>query len=204
MFLSATPMYDVDGAFAGSFVMFVDVSERRRMQQAFEESEKRQARLGRSQRLDAIGKLTGGIAHDFNNLLTVIMGNEGAVLPGGSETILVVEDDDAVRELVTDQLRRLGYRVLAAGNGPSARDILYGGEKVDLLFTDVMMPGGVTGTELAAEAERQLPSLKILLTTGYSEAPSLDSARRAVALLRKPYRTRELARTVRETLDTAA
>jgi PAS domain S-box-containing protein len=128
---------------------------------------------------------------------------EGAPMPGGSETILVVEDDAALRELVTDQLKALGYRVLVAGNGPTARNILYGGEKVDLLFTDVLMPGGVTGTELAAEAERQLPGLRILFTTGYSEVPTLKNSRRGVALLRKPYKTRELARTVRDMLDAA-
>jgi CheY-like chemotaxis protein len=129
---------------------------------------------------------------------------EGTPLPGGSETILVVEDDPAVRELVTEQLKGLGYRVLVAGNGPTARNILYGGEPVDLLFTDVKMPGGLTGTELAAEAEQQLPKLKILFTTGYSEVPALKTAGRGAALLRKPYKTRELAHTVRATLDAAA
>ncbi len=128
-------------------------------------------------------------------------GTDGAPLPGGRETILVVEDDPAVRELVTDQLKGLGYRVLVAGNGSTARNILFGGEKVDLLFTDVMMPGGITGTQLAAEAEKQIPNLRILFTTGYSEVPALANARRGVALLRKPYKSRDLARTVRETLD---
>jgi PAS domain S-box-containing protein len=129
---------------------------------------------------------------------------EGAPLPGGRETILVVEDDPAVRDLVTDQLRALGYRVLVAGNGFTARNILYGGETVDLLFTDVMMPGGITGAELAAEADERIPGLKILFTTGYADVPALANARRGVALLRKPYKIRDLARTVRETLDTAA
>ncbi len=128
----------------------------------------------------------------------------GTPLPRGRETILVVEDDPAVRDLVTDQLTTLGYRVLVAGNGSTARNILYGGEAVDLLFTDVMMPGGISGTQLAAEAEQRLPALKILFTTGYSEVPALANARRGMALLRKPYKTRDLARTVRETLDTAA
>src|SRR5262249_21749231 len=126
---------------------------------------------------------------------------DGTPLPKGHETILVVEDDPAVRELVTDQLKGLGYRVLVAGNGSTARNILFGGEKVDLLFTDIMMPGGVSGTELAAEAEKDLPGIRVLFTTGYSEAPSLSSAGRSVALLRKPYKTRDLARIVRETLD---
>jgi len=115
----------------------------------------------------------------------------------------VVEDDAAVRELVTDQLKALGYRVLVAGNGTTARNILFGGDKVDLLFTDVMMPGGITGTQLAAEAEKQLPGLKILFTTGYSDVPMLKGSRRAASLLRKPYKTRDLALTVRQVLDAA-
>ena len=116
----------------------------------------------------------------------------------------MVEDDAAVRELVTDQLRNLGYRVLVAGNGPTARNILYGGEKVDLLFTDVLMPGGMTGIQLAEEAERQIPGLKVLFTTGFADVPALKGSRGGVALLRKPYKSRDLASTVRQTLDNAA
>jgi CheY-like chemotaxis protein len=127
-------------------------------------------------------------------------------LPGGGETILVVEDDPAVRELVTESLRRLGYRVLVAGNGSTARNILFGGEKVDLLFTDIMMPGGITGTQLAAEVEARLPGLRILFTTGYADAPALKArpGQPGVSLLRKPYKTRVLALTVRRALDQAA
>jgi PAS domain S-box-containing protein len=134
---------------------------------------------------------------------TPASGRDGAPLPGGRETILVVEDDAAVRELVTDQLRRLGYRVLVAGNGPTARNILYGGDKVDLLFTDVLMPGGITGTQLAEEAERQIPGLKVLFTTGYSEVPALKQSKKGMSLLRKPYKTHDLAHTVRHALDSA-
>jgi CheY-like chemotaxis protein len=94
--------------------------------------------------------------------------------------------------------------VLVAGNGATARNILFGGEKVDLLFTDIMMPGGVTGAQLAAEAESRIPGLRILFTTGYSEAPLMKQAKTGVSLLRKPYRTRELALTVRRALDDAA
>ncbi len=67
-----------------------------------------------------------------------------------------------------------------------------------------MMPGGVNGAQLAAEAEKELPGIRVLFTTGYAEGPSLSRARKGVALLRKPYNTRELARTVRETLDVPA
>ena len=126
-----------------------------------------------------------------------------APLPGGKETILVVEDDAAVRELVTDQLRNLGYRVLVAGNGPTARNILFGGDKVDLLFTDVMMPGGVTGTQLAAEAEKELPGLKVLYMTGYSRNAVVHQGRleEGVDVLEKPVSLAKLALRVREVLD---
>jgi PAS domain S-box-containing protein len=132
--------------------------------------------------------------------------NEDTPLPGGGETILVVEDDPAVRELVTAALARMGYRVLVAGNGSTARNVLYGGEAVDLLFTDIMMPGGITGTQLAAEAGQRLPGLRILFTSGYSDMPTLTGtpAKPGAALLRKPYKMRELALAVRRALDRAA
>jgi len=127
-----------------------------------------------------------------------------APLPRGSESILVVEDDPAVREMVTAQLGRLGYRVLVAGNGSTARNLLFGGEKIDLLFTDIMMPGGVSGPQLAAEARLRLPGLKILFTSGYADMPTLATAPVEAALLRKPYTMRDLAGTVRKAFDEPA
>jgi PAS domain S-box-containing protein len=84
----------------------------------------------------------------------------------GVETILVVEDDEQLRYYAIEALGDLGYRVLAAGNGAAALDILTQGHKIDLLFTDVIMPGGMNGRQLADEAQRRYAGLKVLFTTG--------------------------------------
>jgi CheY-like chemotaxis protein len=128
-----------------------------------------------------------------------------AVAPGkgGGETILVVEDNPDVRRLVLRQLRDLGYAVIEAANGPQAMKILNDGVAIDLLFTDVVMPGGMTGRQLAEAARANRPDLKTLFTSGYTE----DSVRRlgkldpGVRLLSKPYRKHELATRIREALD---
>jgi CheY-like chemotaxis protein len=85
----------------------------------------------------------------------------------GTETILVVEDDNALRSYTVDTLCELGYRVLEAPTGAAALQIL-DSNKIDLLFTDVVMPGGVNGRQLADEAVRRHPGLKVLFTTGYT------------------------------------
>jgi CheY-like chemotaxis protein len=126
-----------------------------------------------------------------------------ADVPTGSETILAVEDDVDVRLFVVAQLESLGYRVLAAENGIRARAILSGPERIDLLFTDVVMPGGMTGKQLADEAVRQRPRLKTLYTSGYTENTIIHQGRLdpGVQLLSKPYRRGDLARKVRQVLD---
>ena len=86
----------------------------------------------------------------------------------GTETILVVEDDDALRSYTVETLAELGYRVLPATNGAAALEILDSGNDIDLLFTDVVMPGGLNGRQLADEAVRRRPGLKVLFTTGYT------------------------------------
>jgi signal transduction histidine kinase/CheY-like chemotaxis protein len=115
--------------------------------------------------------------------------------PAGSETILVVEDDEMVRAYVEGELKALGYRVIVTPNAPAALGILRGLEKIDLLFSDVVMPGGMFGTELAREAARLRPHLKILLTSGYTEHPAeaLKEFGDEVRILNKPYRRHELA-----------
>ena len=119
----------------------------------------------------------------------------------GTETILVVEDDADVRSVVADELRALGYRVVTAADGPAALMILDGGESVDLLFSDVVMPNRMRGDELARRATADRPGLKVLLTSGYT-ADSRDGATPGeFALLRKPYRHEELARVVRTALE---
>jgi signal transduction histidine kinase/CheY-like chemotaxis protein len=123
--------------------------------------------------------------------------------PTGSETILAVEDDDMVRSFVEGELRALGYRVIVARSAPAALDILRGPETIHLLFTDVVMPGGMFGTELAREAARLRPGLKILLTSGHAEHPvnATDGSGRAVQILSKPYRRLDLASMLRSVLN---
>jgi CheY-like chemotaxis protein len=122
--------------------------------------------------------------------------------PAGSETILVVEDDDMVRAYIEGELKALGYRVIVTRNAPAALEILRGPEKIDLLFSDVVMPGGMFGTELAMEAARLRPRLRILLTSGYTEHPveALDGLGRQVRILNKPFRRHDLASTLRSVL----
>jgi PAS domain S-box-containing protein len=121
----------------------------------------------------------------------------------GAETVLLVEDDELVRCYGQEQLAGMGYRVLVAGNGMQALEVLHGAEPVDLLFTDVVMPGGMSGRELAEEATRLRPGLKVLYTSGYAENAIVHDGRLdpGVQLLRKPYRRAELARKVRVALD---
>jgi CheY-like chemotaxis protein len=120
----------------------------------------------------------------------------------GSETILVVEDDEMVRGYVEGELKALGYRVIVTPSAPAALEILRGPENIQLLFTDVVMPGGMFGTELAKEAARLRPDLKILLTSGHTEHPvdAIDGGGREVRILNKPYRRHDLAATLRSVL----
>ncbi|WP_439578470.1 ATP-binding protein [Elioraea sp.] len=126
-----------------------------------------------------------------------------ASVRGGNETILLVEDDALVREHVSGQLRSLGYRVLSAPDGPGALDVLEHDLSVDLLFTDVVMPGGMNGRELAALGQTCRPGLRVLYTSGYTENAIVHHGRLdpGVPLLNKPYRRDELAARVRSALD---
>jgi CheY-like chemotaxis protein len=126
-----------------------------------------------------------------------------AQVSAGAESILVVEDDPYVRVFAVQQLRRLGYRVADANDGPSALRaiVLYG--PPDLLFTDVIMPGGMTGRQLADEIREAHPEIRILFTSGYTENSIVHHGRLdpGVHLLQKPYRSDKLAQKVREVLD---
>jgi PAS domain S-box-containing protein len=124
--------------------------------------------------------------------------------PRGGETILLVEDDELVRNFTASQLRGLGYRVVEASDGPAALRVL-DGAAIDMIFTDVVMPGGMTGKQLADAAQQKRPGLKTLYTSGYTENTivhrgKLDSG---VHFLPKPFRRQDLALKVREVLDTA-
>jgi CheY-like chemotaxis protein len=118
------------------------------------------------------------------------------VLDSIEATILLVEDDAMVRNLTHDQLVALGYQVIMAVNGHAALEIVRQRADLDLLFTDIEMPGGMNGVQLAAAAIALRPSLKVLYASGYTEHANNQNSR----LLSKPYRRAELAKQVREVL----
>ena len=120
----------------------------------------------------------------------------------GDESILIVEDDALVREYVMTQIGRFGYHTMAAGNAAEALAIIDGPEHVDLLFTDVIMPGGLNGRQLATEAQKRRPRLKVLYTSGYTENAIVHHGRldAGVLLLPKPYLSSDLARMIRTAL----
>ncbi len=124
---------------------------------------------------------------------------------GGTETVLVVEDDDAVREISVALLTDLGYRVLKAHDAQSAFAIVNSGIPIDLLFTDVVMPGPMRSTELARRAKALLPDMAVLYTSGYTENSIVHGGRldAGVELLSKPYTRDALARKVRHVLSNA-
>ncbi|HMN84984.1 MAG TPA: PAS domain-containing protein [Bauldia sp.] len=146
---------------------------------------------------------------------------------GGHETVLAVEDNPGLRKVVVRQLRELGYRVLEAEDGPRALRVL-DAEPVDLVFSDVVMPGGITGYELARLAKLRRPEVRVVLTSGFPEAKlgnghgngngnghggsaaagdhggaagGHEGPPAGLRLLTKPYRREELARVIREALD---
>jgi CheY-like chemotaxis protein len=123
----------------------------------------------------------------------------------GGETILFVEDDDLVHAAVKGLIESLGYRVLSARNGLDALEILRQDPRIDLLFTDVFMPGGMHGPQLVAEARRLRPELKVLYTSGYLEYSVLRRGLDpGIEQVRKPYRPDELAAKLRQALDSPA
>ena len=118
------------------------------------------------------------------------------------ETILVVEDDSRVRQLTIRRLRLIGYEVLEASDGPTALEILKRGGPVDLVFTDLIMPGGLSGREVAIRAREIKPGIKVLLTSGYAEelVRGDDLQRENLKVLRKPYQQADLVTALREVL----
>ncbi|MGE5146221.1 MAG: CHASE3 domain-containing protein [Candidatus Eiseniibacteriota bacterium] len=124
---------------------------------------------------------------------------------GGDECILVVEDEPAVRRAAVDMLKELGYRVLEAENGEKAMAVLTSGAGVDLLFTDVVMPGPMTSRDLARQAQARFPGMAVLFTSGYTENAIIHHGRldEDVHLISKPYGKDELAHKIRATLAEA-
>jgi CheY-like chemotaxis protein len=129
--------------------------------------------------------------------------NRSADMPEGNETVLVVEDNDLVLELVVEMMKDLGYEVLTAIDAHSALWIIQHDERIQLLFTDVMMPDQMNGIDLARAARRCRPELKVLLTSGYAGFDSTSGRSSEFPVLPKPYRRAELARRVRAALDAA-
>ena len=124
---------------------------------------------------------------------------------GGSETILLVEDNDGMREIAEAQLRALGYDVATADGATAALDVLRSDRRIDLLLTDIVMPGGLDGRELALRAREVRPSLKVLFTSGFTEAAVATSIQNEFggAMISKPYRHADLAKRVRTMLGGA-
>jgi signal transduction histidine kinase/ActR/RegA family two-component response regulator len=127
----------------------------------------------------------------------------GAVAVTGSETVLLVDDDDVVRTTVGLMLEDLGYTVLEAVGGVEALAMLQRGDKIDLLFTDVVMPGPINGRQLADEARKLDPAVRILFTSGYTENAIIHHGRLdpGLELLSKPYTRDQLAAKLRRVLD---
>jgi CheY-like chemotaxis protein len=124
---------------------------------------------------------------------------------GAQQKILVVEDDAAVRELAVAILQNLNYRPLSAADGRSALEILEREPDIALLFTDVVLAGGMGGIDLAREAQRRRPGIKVLYTSGYTENAIIHHGRldEGVELLEKPFRIDSLARKMRSVLEDA-
>jgi PAS domain S-box-containing protein len=124
------------------------------------------------------------------------------VIVGGTETILVAEDDEQVCETVVEMLRELGYQVLKAKDATGALTILESGINIDLLFTDVVMPGPLRSPDLARKARERLPNIAVLFTSGYTQNAIVHGGRldTGVELLSKPYTREDLARKVRHVI----
>ena len=121
----------------------------------------------------------------------------------GSERVLLVEDEPQGRRFVANQLSALGYSVLEAEAGAPALEILRNEPNIDLLFTDLLMPGGMSGFELVEQARRFIPGLKVLLTTGYAADSDSMLANVKEQILKKPYKKQQLAQALRGVLDQA-
>jgi PAS domain S-box-containing protein len=125
-----------------------------------------------------------------------------ALDPQARGTILVVEDDARVRQLTIRRLELIGYQVLEAADGPTALEILRGIDPIDLVFTDLIMPGGLSGREVAVKARELRPGIKVLLTSGYAEElmHGEELQREQLKVLRKPYQQADLAAILRDVL----
>jgi CheY-like chemotaxis protein len=138
---------------------------------------------------------------DEHHLVDLNVGRPDA---GKAGRVLLVEDDDEVAALVSEMLDQLGYDVTRTASAAAALGALADGRHVDILFSDIMMPGGMNGVDLAIEAQGRREHLPILLTSGYAEAAQLAAAEIGVRTLPKPYRIDELAAALELAMDTSA
>jgi CheY-like chemotaxis protein len=129
---------------------------------------------------------------------------EDAAVPGGHETILLVEDNPNVRKTVLRQVHDLGYRTVEADSAAEAARLVEGGLAFDLLLTDVVMPGGITGYQLADQLRAGNPGLKVLFMSGYTELAAAPHLSKRDQLLSKPFRKQDLGRAIRAVLDAPA
>lgn len=134
-----------------------------------------------------------------NNIIT-----EDTALASGTETILIVDDEVVLLELADSYLSSLGYKTYTAINAAEALNVLNEVKHIDLLFSDVIMPGDMNGYELAKEANKLFPMLKVLLTSGFTSKETQEAQIKTYAaeLLNKPYRRKDLAQRIRNELDT--
>ncbi|MGV3683565.1 MAG: PAS domain-containing protein [Acidovorax sp.] len=129
-----------------------------------------------------------------------------ALTPGAGETVLVIEDEETIRALVSEVLAEAGYRVLLADSGPTGLHLLQGTERIDLLVTDVGLPGGLNGRQVADAGRSVRPGLKVLFITGYAENAAVGNGlmEDGMAILTKPFDVVQLAHRVRQMLDGGA
>jgi len=122
---------------------------------------------------------------------------------GQGQTVLVVDDEESIRMLITDVLEEAGYRVLAAADGPSGLNILQSEVRIELLITDVGLPGGVNGRQLADVARTSRPKLKVLFVTGYAENAVVGNGHleAGMAVITKPFAMATLAARVQEIIE---
>ncbi len=135
-----------------------------------------------------------------------LVGAPSGEIKGGEETVLVVEDDDEVRKVAVSMLAELGYRVVKARDAASALVVVDSGIPIDLIFTDVMMPGVLRSPDLARKAKERLPNVAVLFTSGYTQNAIVHGGRLdpGVELLAKPYTREALARKIRHVLANQA
>ncbi len=155
-----------------------------------------------------IGRLNGRlhVEHDTDGTKRVYLPADlSAIIPGAAEgvssgrkKVLVVDDDAQLRRCAVRQLSALDYQILEAADGPSALAMVERHAGVDVLFTDIVMPGGMSGIDLAEAARRHLPGLKVLMTSGFADVTQANRTRMAGigGFLCKPYRARDLAREI--------